>query len=97
MKTSRWTYVAGKGTKISRKVLRYFLIKPRLQRLFMSKEIANDVKWYKDGRVDNEDSLRHLADLIVWKEFDKEYSWFAEESGNVRLGLARMASIHLVI
>jgi hypothetical protein len=87
-KTSRWTYVAGTGTKIPRKVLRYFPIKLRLQRLFMSKEIANDMKWHKDGRVDDENSLRHPADSIAWKEFDKEHSWFAEESRNVRLGLA---------
>ena len=33
-------------------------------------------------------SLRHLADSIAWKEFDKEHFWFAEESRNVRLGLA---------
>uniref|UniRef100_A0A2N9G009 DUF4216 domain-containing protein n=1 Tax=Fagus sylvatica TaxID=28930 RepID=A0A2N9G009_FAGSY len=79
-KTSRWTYVTGKGTKIPRKVLRYFPIKPRLQQLFMSKEIANDMKWHKDGRVDDGNSLRHPADSIVWKEFDKEHSWFAEES-----------------
>uniref|UniRef100_A0A2N9GAQ5 Transposase-associated domain-containing protein n=1 Tax=Fagus sylvatica TaxID=28930 RepID=A0A2N9GAQ5_FAGSY len=87
-KTSRWTYVAGTGTKIPRKVLRYFPIKPRLQRLFMSKEIANDMKWHKNGRVDDGNSLRHPADSIAWKEFDKEHSWFAEESRNVRLGLA---------
>ena len=63
-------------------------MKPSLQWLFMSKEIANDMKWHKNGRVDDGNSLRHPADSIAWKEFDKEHSWFAEESRNVRLGLA---------
>jgi hypothetical protein len=47
-KTSRWKYVEGTSTKIPQKVLRYFPIKPRLQRLYMSKEIAKDMKWHKD-------------------------------------------------
>ena len=42
--TSRWKEDTGKGKKILQKVLRYFLIKPRLQRLFMSKNIAKDVR-----------------------------------------------------
>ena len=48
-KSSRWKYVVGIGTKISQKVLRYFPIKPWLQRFFKLKEIAKDMKWHKDG------------------------------------------------
>ena len=71
-KSSRWKYVASTCTKIPQKVLRYFPIKLRLQRFFMSKEIVKDMKWHKDGRLDDGDYLRHPADSIVWKEFDKE-------------------------
>jgi hypothetical protein len=87
-KSSRWKYVVGIGTKIPQKALCYFPIKLWLQRFFKSKEIAKDMKWYKDGRLDDGDYLRHPADSIVWKEFDKENAWFAEDSRNVRLGLA---------
>ena len=68
--------------------LRYFPIKPRLQRLFMSKNIDKDMRWHKDERLEDGDYLRHLADSIVWKEFDKKHAWFAADSRNVRLGLA---------
>ncbi|XP_062145287.1 uncharacterized protein LOC133852537 [Alnus glutinosa] len=86
-KTSRWATVKGKGKKIPHKVLRYFPIKSRLQRLFMSKDIAKDMRWHKDGRQDD-GNIRHPANSILWKEFDKEHVQFAQDSRNVRLGLA---------
>jgi hypothetical protein len=42
--TSRWSSVKCSGKKIPQKVLRYFLIKPRLQRLFTSKDIAKKMR-----------------------------------------------------
>jgi hypothetical protein len=47
--TSRWSIVKGSDNKIPQKVLRYFPIKPRLQRLFTSKYIAKQMRWHKDG------------------------------------------------
>lgn len=32
--------------------------------------------------------MRHPADSLAWKEFDKEHEWFGREARNVRLGLA---------
>jgi hypothetical protein len=86
--TSRWIIVKGSGKKIPQKVLQYFPIKRRLQRLFTSKDIAKQMRWHKDGREDDNNTLRHPADSIAWKEFDKEHDWFASDSRNVRLGLA---------
>ena len=37
----------------------------------MSKDIAKDMRWYKDKRLEDRDYLRHPADSVVWKEFDK--------------------------
>jgi hypothetical protein len=85
--TSRWSIVKGSGKKIPQKVLRYFPIKPRLQRLFTSKDIAKQMRWHKDGREDDGNTLRHLADSIVRKQIDKEHDSFASDSRNVRLGL----------
>ena len=54
----------------------------------MSKNIAKDMRWHKDERLEDGDYLRHPANSIVWKKFDKKHGWFAADSCNVRLGLA---------
>ncbi|XP_068328202.1 uncharacterized protein [Pyrus communis] len=74
--------------KVSRKVLQYFPLKPRLQRLFMSRQTSKDMKWHKDKRVNDVNTMRHPADTIAWKKFDKIYPDFARDPQNVRLGLA---------
>jgi hypothetical protein len=73
--------------KVPQKILRYFPLTPRLQRLFMTKRIASDMRWHKEGRV-NDGVLRHPADSMAWKLLDEIHSWFALDSRNVRLGLA---------
>ena len=82
--TSRWKIVEK---KIPWKVLRYFPLKRRLQRLFMSKKTAEDMRWHGEKRVDD-DTLRHPVDGDAWKDFNKENDWFAHDTWNVRLGLA---------
>ncbi|CAN6555514.1 unnamed protein product [Malus baccata var. baccata] len=74
-------------TKIPQKVMRYLPLKPRLQRLYMSMHTATDMRWHKEGRV-NDDVTRHPADGEAWKEFDRMYPDFAADPQNVRLGLA---------
>ncbi len=59
----------GNGKKVSWKVLRYFPLKPRLQRLFMSMKIAADIRWHHDERL-NDGVLRHPANAKAWKSFD---------------------------
>ncbi|XP_028085055.1 uncharacterized protein LOC114286158 [Camellia sinensis] len=68
-KASRYKTNHGRGKKISRKVLRYFLLTPRLKRLYMSRTRAEDMKWFKEKRLDD-DVLRYPADSDEWKEFD---------------------------
>ncbi|XP_050211545.1 uncharacterized protein LOC126661725 [Mercurialis annua] len=60
---------------------------PRLQRLFMSKEIGENMRWHKEKRVDD-DTIKHSDDAIEWKDFDQKYAWFGKDARNVRLGLA---------
>ena len=74
-----------KRKKKAAKILRW--LKPRLQRLFMSPEIANHMKWHANGRV-NDGLMRHLANSEAWKSFDSKYVEFSSEPRNVRLGLA---------
>ena len=54
----------------------------------MSKDIAKDMRWHQDERLEDGDYLRHPTDSIVWKKFDEKHAWFAADSCNVRLGLA---------
>ena len=83
----RFYYNDDHGKKIPYKILRYFPIIPRLQRLFMTPSIAEDMRWHKDKRV-NDGVLRHPADSKEWKQFDELHVSFASDPHNVRLGLA---------
>ncbi|XP_052198329.1 uncharacterized protein LOC127805620 [Diospyros lotus] len=96
--TSRWkqsrkgnpTNMSSGGKKRKKKpvkVLRYFPLKPRLQRLFMSSKTAEHMRWHS---VDsNKDGLmRHPRDSEAWKRFDETHIEFASDPRNVRLGLA---------
>ncbi|XP_028055573.1 uncharacterized protein LOC114259747 [Camellia sinensis] len=78
----------GKGKKIPHKVLRYFPLKPRLQRLFISTKTTTDMRWHKDKHVEEKNLMRHPADSEAWKDFDKKHESFAKDPRNVRLGLA---------
>ncbi|KAM6547332.1 hypothetical protein CsatB_019008 [Cannabis sativa] len=84
----RYEYQGTKGKKIPHKKMHYFPITPRLQRLFMSRHTAADMRWHKEKRVDTEGVLRHPADAEAWKDFDKQYPDFAKEPRNIRLGFA---------
>jgi len=76
-KTSRWKAkrkctigaTSNKRKKIPAKVLRYFPLKPRLQRMFMSFKIAEHMRWHSSGST-NEVILRHPRDSKAWKTFD---------------------------
>uniref|UniRef100_A0A453J6C7 Uncharacterized protein n=1 Tax=Aegilops tauschii subsp. strangulata TaxID=200361 RepID=A0A453J6C7_AEGTS len=88
-KTSRWksekNNLDGKRVhKVPRKVLRYFPIKKRLQRLFVSPKSATDCKWHDEERT-RDGLIRHTADAPAWKDFDAKYPKFAEDSRNIRL------------
>ncbi|XP_075096465.1 uncharacterized protein LOC107796372 [Nicotiana tabacum] len=81
---SRWK---NDARKIPAKVLRFFPLKPRLQRLFMSSETSKAMRWHHEER--NKDGvLRHPADSEAWKKFDSKYPEFVGDPRIVRLGLA---------
>jgi hypothetical protein len=91
-KTSRWKSEkrSPNGKRVHRvpmKVLRYFPIKKRLQRYFMSSKTAADVRWHDEERT-KDGLLRHPADAPFWKDFDSTYPEFASDSRNLRLAVA---------
>ncbi|XP_028949266.2 uncharacterized protein [Malus domestica] len=73
--------------RIPRKVLTYFPITPRLQRLYMSRHTSEDM--CRLGLSRPEDGfLRHPADSFAWKQLDMKFPTFGGKIRNVRLGLA---------
>lgn len=76
-----------KHKQVPRKVLRFFPIAKRLQRLFTSSKTAENMTWHADGRS-GDGQIRHPADGEEWKRLDAEYPEFAAEARNVRLGLS---------
>ncbi|KAJ9544771.1 hypothetical protein OSB04_024478 [Centaurea solstitialis] len=58
-------------SKVPRKVLRYFPLKPRLQRLFIDGQVARDMRWHNEKRVNDANIARHPADSEAWKHLDE--------------------------
>ncbi|TYJ97500.1 uncharacterized protein E5676_scaffold85G00050 [Cucumis melo var. makuwa] len=52
------------------------------------KEESTDMRWHRDKRVETDDVLRHPSDAEGWNHFNSEFSNFASDPRNVRLGLA---------
>ena len=75
------------GKKIPLKTLRYFPLKPRLQRLFMCSKTASLMVWHKDNKKRN-GTMRHPVDGLAWESFEKNHPDFASDPRNIRLGLA---------
>lgn len=87
---SRWKLNSNDGEgrkKVPAKILRWFPLKPRLQRLFLSSKTASSMTWHEDGRT-KDGLMRHPADSVAWKDFDLKYPNFSCDPRNVRLGLA---------
>ncbi|KAE8722710.1 putative WRKY transcription factor 61-like [Hibiscus syriacus] len=79
--------VQARSRKKPVKILQYFPLIPKLQRLFMSSKTAESMRWHHDGRTDD-GLLRHPADYLAWKSFGNKFPSFARDPRNVRLGLA---------
>ncbi|GJW56244.1 hypothetical protein Tco_0102975 [Tanacetum coccineum] len=86
--TSRWKDSNTPGKKVPKKVLRYFPIIPRLQRLYKSSHTAKEMTWHATGKCTEPGKMQHPVDGKAWKDFDTKYPDFAAEPRNVRLGLA---------
>ncbi|XP_025822280.1 uncharacterized protein LOC112898099 [Panicum hallii] len=82
---TRWKVNKECRKKVPHKVLRYFPIIPRLQRLFMSKQRAQYARWHKEKRVPVENEMRHPADGEAWTDFDETFKSFVDDPRNLRL------------
>jgi Transposase family tnp2 len=68
------------------KVLWYFPVVPRFQRLLEIPEMLKLLWWHADCRKKN-GMLRHTADSPKWRKIDKTFPDFGAEPRNLRLGL----------
>ncbi|XP_052137356.1 uncharacterized protein LOC127755729 [Oryza glaberrima] len=91
--SSRWITdkngypVESKGKKKPAKVLRYFPLIPRIQRLFSTEQTSGEMRWHEEGRT-KDGLLRHPADGEAWNDLNTRYPGFSADARNVRLGLA---------
>ena len=74
-------------TKVPLKVLRYFSLIPRLQRMFATPLMVSFQTWYI-GNLSIDGLVRHVANSWQWKEVNKIDPSFTTEHHNLRLGLA---------
>ncbi|XP_074374289.1 uncharacterized protein LOC141714684 [Apium graveolens] len=72
--------------KVAANVMRYFPLRPRLQRMFLCKDFFRLMRWHPLGRT-KDGKLRHPTDALAWKVMDARYPDFAAENRNVRLGV----------
>jgi hypothetical protein len=77
-KSSRYFEVdAGDGQKrqtgVAQKILRYLPFLPRIQRLFMTEESAQQMRWPTLGNRYREEKMIHPADGSAWKKFAAKY------------------------
>ncbi|XP_071718785.1 uncharacterized protein [Rutidosis leptorrhynchoides] len=69
------------------KLLWYLPIIPRLKRLFANEKDAKLLHWHAEDRK-NDGKMRHVVDLLQWKNIDKDFGEFGDEIRNIRFGLS---------
>jgi hypothetical protein len=91
-KSSRYFEVkSGDGTKrqtgIPQKILRYLPFLPRLQRFFMTEEIAQQMRWPLEGKR-YKDKMIHPSDGQAWQNFVKKYPLKAGNPRSVAVAIS---------
>jgi hypothetical protein len=76
------------STLVAAKVIRYFPIIPRLQRMYLSRSTSEMMTWHHENKS-TDGLVRHVADCKAWKHVDENIDpSFAVEPRNVRFALA---------
>ena len=76
----------SKQKKKLAKVLRYFPLIPRIQRLFATRKTSDDMCWHDEGRT-KDGKIWHPANGECWKDLDARYPSFVVDPRNPRLGI----------
>nr|GFA11498.1 hypothetical protein [Tanacetum cinerariifolium] len=83
-----WKDLKTKGNKVANKVVHYFSLIPRLQRLYKSQHTAKWMTWHSTGKSKENGQMNPPVDGKAWKNFDIIHSEFAKDPTNIRLGQA---------
>jgi hypothetical protein len=77
-------------TNVPIKQLRYMPIGPRLKRLFLNPEVAEQMRWHKvrDRSEQDPDIMIHPSDGEAWEALDSFDPGFASDPRSVRLGMS---------
>ncbi|KAJ0031795.1 hypothetical protein Pint_14233 [Pistacia integerrima] len=88
--SSRWK-VDERTKKIRKgvptKVLRYFPIIPRFERMFKSPKMVEELQWHFKHKSED-GKMRHPVDSVTWDLVNYKWPAFAEDPRYLRLGLA---------
>jgi hypothetical protein len=76
--------------KVVVKQLRYIPITPRLKQLFLCKEMAQQMRWRKEGIHDSEDAdiISLPTDVEAWQALDRFDPKFSRDPRSVHIGLS---------
>ena len=84
---SRWKPInpaKPRAVRLPWKKLRYFLITPRLQRMYSVPWIAESMTWHANASlVPNDSIMRHPVDSSCWKQVDRKNPHFAFKARNI--------------
>jgi hypothetical protein len=75
-------------TEIAHKQVRYMPVAPRLKHMFLSERTVIHMLWHKDGERENKNVMLHHSDSDTWKALDNFDPEVAQDTRNVRIGLA---------
>ncbi|GJV00980.1 hypothetical protein Tco_1330250 [Tanacetum coccineum] len=90
--TSRWKDRNTPGKKVPKKVLRYFLIIPRLQCLYKSSHTTKDMIWHATRKCMEPGKMQHPVNGGAWKKFDTKYPDFPKNR-NVSTSVGAVCSL----
>jgi hypothetical protein len=76
-------------TKVAVKQLYDMSVTSRLKQLYLSEEIAKQMRWHKEEKRDSEDNdiMSYPADSEAWEALDRFDPEFARDPSSVRLAL----------
>nr|AAK92605.1 Putative transposable element [Oryza sativa Japonica Group] len=78
----------GNKKRVQVKVVWYFPIIPRLERMYANKKHAKLMRWHHEERK-KDGMIRHPADGSQWRKIDRKYQKeFSHDIGNVRIALS---------
>ncbi|KAK1652152.1 hypothetical protein QYE76_069957 [Lolium multiflorum] len=75
-------------TTVAKNILRYLPVLPRIQRLFMTEDTAQQMRWAVEGIRPDSGKMIHPSDGTAWKNFVKKYPLKAGDPRSVAIAIS---------